>query len=114
MIRRPPRSTLFPYTTLFRSHSVWPERSRRVRAPGPSLVPATRRLPDELQKERGLGVLHCGGATTSSLRSRQVEQRSARCRRHRRNGGQRGVHLTDRAERRSVQARECAAVSTAI
>src|SRR3712207_7767010 len=43
MIRRPPRSTLFPYTTLFRSHrqsrfadfgrchhggSVWPQRSR--------------------------------------------------------------------------------------
>src|SRR2546422_6272452 len=24
MIRRPPRSTLFPYTTLFRSPSVWP------------------------------------------------------------------------------------------
>src|SRR2546429_6435201 len=23
MIRRPPRSTLFPYTTLFRSRSVW-------------------------------------------------------------------------------------------
>src|SRR2546430_12730503 len=23
MIRRPPRSTLFPYTTLFRSHTVW-------------------------------------------------------------------------------------------
>src|SRR5258708_31336334 len=23
MIRRPPRSTLFPYTTLFRSGSVW-------------------------------------------------------------------------------------------
>src|SRR2546430_17657852 len=23
MIRRPPRSTLFPYTTLFRSPSVW-------------------------------------------------------------------------------------------
>src|SRR5437016_11926168 len=31
MIRRPPRSTLFPYTTLFRSqrHAVlWPARSR--------------------------------------------------------------------------------------
>src|SRR2546422_11403878 len=27
MIRRPPRSTLFPYTTLFRSHRV-PRRSR--------------------------------------------------------------------------------------
>src|SRR3712207_5092881 len=24
MIRRPPRSTLFPYTTLFRSNAVWP------------------------------------------------------------------------------------------
>src|SRR5260370_4741965 len=24
MIRRPPRSTLFPYTTLFRSFSGWP------------------------------------------------------------------------------------------
>src|SRR5438132_12418442 len=24
MIRRPPRSTLFPYTTLFRSHQLWP------------------------------------------------------------------------------------------
>src|SRR2546422_5127156 len=23
MIRRPPRSTLFPYTTLFRSHDEW-------------------------------------------------------------------------------------------
>src|SRR2546422_582851 len=26
MIRRPPRSTLFPYTTLFRSNLVWEER----------------------------------------------------------------------------------------
>src|SRR3989475_9260593 len=26
MIRRPPRSTLFPYTTLFRSPPVWPTR----------------------------------------------------------------------------------------
>src|SRR5258708_23384161 len=25
MIRRPPRSTLFPYTTLFRSEAVWDE-----------------------------------------------------------------------------------------
>src|SRR6266446_10952176 len=26
MIRRPPRSTLFPYTTLFRSRPDWPSR----------------------------------------------------------------------------------------
>src|SRR2546430_8480888 len=29
MIRRPPRSTLFPYTTLFRSHAGRSRRSRR-------------------------------------------------------------------------------------
>src|SRR2546427_7684772 len=33
MIRRPPRSTLFPYTTLFRSRGV--RRARRRRAGGP-------------------------------------------------------------------------------
>src|SRR5438445_8341099 len=31
MIRRPPRSTLFPYTTLFRSRVAPPERSGRSR-----------------------------------------------------------------------------------
>src|SRR2546422_10538264 len=31
MIRRPPRSTLFPYTTLFRSHSA--DKSTNVRPP---------------------------------------------------------------------------------
>src|SRR2546426_8254140 len=30
MIRRPPRSTLFPYTTLFRSRGIWLEGSRRL------------------------------------------------------------------------------------
>src|SRR5256885_5445058 len=30
MIRRPPRSTLFPYTTLFRSVNLYAERRRRV------------------------------------------------------------------------------------
>src|SRR2546426_7120046 len=40
MIRRPPRSTLFPYTTLFRSHSCPAEtvscRRRRPAAPPPA------------------------------------------------------------------------------
>src|SRR2546429_3450852 len=30
MIRRPPRSTLFPYTTLFRSQDRDPEKAKRV------------------------------------------------------------------------------------
>src|SRR6266571_5191990 len=32
MIRRPPRSTLFPYTTLFRSPSPWRDRQPRRRS----------------------------------------------------------------------------------
>src|SRR2546421_8935614 len=39
MIRRPPRSTLFPYTTLFRSHFI-----RDVIIGCSSDVPATRKL----------------------------------------------------------------------
>src|SRR2546430_13669885 len=31
MIRRPPRSTLFPYTTLFRSHAVFTKRRDDLR-----------------------------------------------------------------------------------
>src|SRR3712207_7622496 len=47
MIRRPPRSTLFPYTTLFRSH---PDRRSRAQhhvdrhLPGPCREPRGRRL----------------------------------------------------------------------
>src|SRR5688572_32307822 len=38
MIRRPPRSTLFPYTTLFRSTQITPRRaSAFVRLPPPAL-----------------------------------------------------------------------------
>src|SRR5256885_9242860 len=41
MIRRPPRSTLFPYTTLFRSPEVWPHaRERIARALDPSRSPS--------------------------------------------------------------------------
>src|SRR3712207_8002602 len=42
MIRRPPRSTLFPYTTLFRSLHAWSARQadvveRQGRLPGPGI-----------------------------------------------------------------------------
>src|SRR2546430_4088684 len=33
MIRRPPRSTLFPYTTLFRSHSNSPKNNQATNQP---------------------------------------------------------------------------------
>src|SRR5256885_11440933 len=35
MIRRPPRSTLFPYTTLFRSGETRSRRTRRTELPQP-------------------------------------------------------------------------------
>src|SRR5438034_3459986 len=43
MIRRPPRSTLFPYTTLFRSRQA--RREQRRLAPRP---PAQRRPPNDV------------------------------------------------------------------
>src|SRR2546425_8415993 len=40
MIRRPPRSTLFPYTTLFRSwQTVWLERVNEVHIDSLQIVP---------------------------------------------------------------------------
>src|SRR3712207_9468739 len=69
MIRRPPRSTLFPYTTLFRS------RGRRRRAAAPRL-----RRPRDGRSAGGLGrtwgeVCIAGAARseehTSELQSRQ-------------------------------------------
>src|SRR5437588_2073612 len=48
MIRRPPRSTLFPYTTLFRSGAPrvpsGGDRDQRRRAPGVHAGPGARRL----------------------------------------------------------------------
>src|SRR2546426_2917389 len=40
MIRRPPRSTLFPYTTLFRSAAVGAGVARRLRVLGDRLLAA--------------------------------------------------------------------------
>src|SRR3989442_7856922 len=45
MIRRPPRSTLFPYTTLFRSTSRNTPRFELDERPGTLAVPVARRLP---------------------------------------------------------------------
>src|SRR2546422_8571555 len=60
MIRRPPRSTLFPYTTLFRSqlgHAVV-HRSRRheQHLPAPPAPLAARREPRQRAVAVGLGV----------------------------------------------------------
>src|SRR2546430_4496034 len=43
MIRRPPRSTLFPYTTLFRSGSVRPRLARHWASKADTLKSSARR-----------------------------------------------------------------------
>src|SRR3989442_7217477 len=54
MIRRPPRSTLFPYTTLFRSQAVEyaEDASERAQLGGPSLLGApSESLPGGFRRE---------------------------------------------------------------
>src|SRR5256885_12352688 len=53
MIRRPPRSTLFPYTTLFRSVSVDLVRGLRKSAPGVLLTGLSVTLPNDSLKPLG-------------------------------------------------------------
>src|SRR5258706_9774561 len=53
MIRRPPRSTLFPYTTLFRSRHRRRARSRRARGPASRARPSARA---EFPFPRALGL----------------------------------------------------------
>src|SRR3712207_8738795 len=69
MIRRPPRSTLFPYTTLFRS------RGRRLllgRRPAVALGGAVPLQPGLLPRQRGaLRVPRRSEEHTSELQSRQ-------------------------------------------
>src|SRR6516162_10554615 len=50
MIRRPPRSTLFPYTTLFRSLCSR-KRTRQVSTPSTLLVPARSKRSEEHTSE---------------------------------------------------------------
>src|SRR5258708_9497665 len=50
MIRRPPRSTLFPYTTLFRSENEAGVPNRRGAAKQRQHHPGNHRLGDEHQK----------------------------------------------------------------
>src|SRR5258707_5388907 len=55
MIRRPPRSTLFPYTTLFRSNSV----------PGVAEVGTAGGMPREYQIDEHFGDKRVRGDTTA-------------------------------------------------
>src|SRR3712207_8147249 len=76
MIRRPPRSTLFPYTTLFRSRGDHPDKDCKAHDRRPDRV--TEHLPHASQAalEPGRGGVprleqHRSEEHTSELQSRQ-------------------------------------------
>src|SRR3712207_8046589 len=79
MIRRPPRSTLFPYTTLFRSQQRAEDAAIGRRAGtdveadnGSIIVAAGQRIGDaEVEAARSQGKLDRSEEHTSELQSRQ-------------------------------------------
>src|SRR2546430_6592860 len=58
MIRRPPRSTLFPYTTLFRSPAAQPQGARDTLARGHTGLPEARRAAVRDRKSTRLNSSH--------------------------------------------------------
>src|SRR5256885_3782183 len=55
MIRRPPRSTLFPYTTLFRSKQEMEDAARELVSAIPGVQSVSVKMDAEVPKGRGLG-----------------------------------------------------------
>src|SRR3712207_8462731 len=74
MIRQPPRSTLFPYTTLFRSSRHHVERPVRGLAQGVGRAARGGGVSRHLRQARGSARDGCAGRSeehTSELQSRQ-------------------------------------------
>src|SRR3989449_4896635 len=69
MIRRPPRSTLFPYTTLFRSQGQRLGGATRCGAGGVPLAPARRRGRVLLRRRRALHRRSGGDRKSTRLNS---------------------------------------------
>src|SRR3712207_8305673 len=76
MIRRPPRSTLFPYTTLFRSRSP-PGDRRDPSAQLPRLMKSAQRSPIIIVVMHGLTVMRSGMIDPSATR-RPSDRKSTR------------------------------------
>src|SRR3712207_6941327 len=71
MIRRPPRSTLFPYTTLFRS--------KINGRPATEKIGHTQWLQTELQEtvgKRGAAIINARGASSAASAARSEEHTS--------------------------------------
>src|SRR3712207_7604270 len=66
MIRRPPRSTLFPYTTLFRSHAIHSMRRAIATARAADLLGP--RVGFDIEVRVGAGAYVCGEEIGRSTR----------------------------------------------
>src|SRR3712207_7925252 len=71
MIRRPPRSTLFPYTTLFRSGEVSSRLPRTTELSAEVVLAQLRSIIADLLRITGMGGLERSEEHTSELQSRQ-------------------------------------------
>src|SRR5207253_7049127 len=80
LLRRPPRSTLFPYTTLFRSRRIWPRRSRCGLARG-----CRRRQPR--RSEEHTSELQSRGHLVCRLLLEKKKNNATACRRSRSESG---------------------------
>src|SRR5260370_35057168 len=72
MIRRPPRSTLFPYTTLFRSlrdafTEAAADRAARITALGDEYLPLAHIVDEAAIVNAIVGLLATGGSTNHTL-----------------------------------------------
>src|SRR5256885_12047014 len=83
MIRRPPRSTLFPYTTLFRSyrsaHAVGVEERRRNRRAGGSIPNPCARIRAASDDQLAIGA-ESGGVNLALMAKRHLVRASGRVR----------------------------------
>src|SRR3712207_8098168 len=99
MIRRPPRSTLFPYTTLFRS---WSDRARATPTETAKAAPPNRWRHDEHGHEDGYAVAcaaRCRQPRSDPRAGRAREQPQGRQRRDPEAPAD-GVHRQDRKSTR--------------
>src|SRR5438105_12809415 len=70
MIRPPPRSTLFPYTTLFRSRTGRPDLHARSRFRGSASMQISPPVPRAMRKSRRSIITARSEEHTSELQSR--------------------------------------------